>query len=61
MTVASLQDMGYVVDVNAAEPYSLPDLLALAEAGSMVARVASIDEGIVLPIIPIVLPEDSLQ
>lgn len=35
MTVASLQDLGYKVDLTAAEPYALPDLMALAEAGSL--------------------------
>ena len=33
MTVASLKDLGYVVNLNAAEPYALPNLMALAEAG----------------------------
>jgi hypothetical protein len=59
MTVASLQDLGYVVDFNAAEPYSLPNLLALAEGGALQAPPAV--TGIVLPNIPIVLPNDSLQ
>jgi hypothetical protein len=61
MTAASLGDLGYQVDLDAAEPYTLPNLLALAEAGSLVAHVAPIDEGIVLPVIPMVLPADSLQ
>jgi hypothetical protein len=61
MTVASLGDLGYEVDLDAGEPYALPNLFALAEAGSLVAHVAPIDEGIVLPVIPITLPEDSLQ
>ena len=60
MTVASLGDLGYQVDVDAAEPYQLPDLLALAEEGSLVAHTAPIDVGVVLPIIPEVLPDDSL-
>ena len=38
MTVASLQDMGYVVDMNAAEAYSLPNLFAIAEAELLVAE-----------------------
>jgi Leishmanolysin len=59
MTVASLQDLGYVVDLNAAEPYSLPNLQALAEKGLF--ALAPVDKGIVLPNIPIVLPEDSLK
>lgn len=61
MTVASLGDLGYAVDVDAGEPYTLPNLFALAEAGSLVAHAAPIDEGIVLPVIPITLPADSLN
>jgi hypothetical protein len=61
LTVASLQDMGYEVDLNAAEPYTLPNLLALAEKGLLMVHEAPLNMGIVLPIIPIVLPEDSLQ
>jgi hypothetical protein len=61
MTVASLGDIGYEVDLEAAEPHVLPNLMALAEAGSLVAHQAPIDAGVVLPNIPIVLPADSLQ
>lgn len=61
VTVASLQDLGYVVDLAAAEPYSLPNLMAIAESGLLVAHLAPIDEGTMLPVIPTVLPEDSLQ
>jgi hypothetical protein len=62
VTVASLQDLGYVVDMNAAEPFSLPDLLMLAERGIVAEAVqARIDKGIMLPTIPTVLPKDSLQ
>jgi hypothetical protein len=60
LTVASLADLGYEVDLAASEPYALPDLMALAEAGALVAHVAPIDLGMVLPIIPQVLPDDSL-
>jgi len=59
MTVGSLADLGYVVDLNAAEPYKLPNLVALAEAGELAAPATP--KGIVLPNLPIVLPEDSLQ
>jgi Leishmanolysin len=55
VTVASLGDMGYAVDLAAAEPYELPNLMALAEAGDLVAHRAPIDDGWVLPIIPQVL------
>jgi len=61
MSVGSLQDLGYVVDMNAAEPYELPNLLSLAERGLLISHEAPIDEGIMLPNIPTVLPEDSLQ
>jgi hypothetical protein len=59
MTAASLKDLGYVVNMNAAEPYVLPNLQAIAEAG----LVASIGEEHphALPILaPKVLPDESL-
>lgn len=56
MTAASLGDLGYKVDLAAAEPYVLPNLMELAEAGSLVPHAAPIDEGVVLPVIPITLP-----
>jgi hypothetical protein len=58
MTVGSLQDLGYVVDFKAAEAYSLPNLFALAE-GALAPQPAT--KGMMLPNIPIVLPDDSLQ
>ncbi|MGH3822902.1 MAG: leishmanolysin-related zinc metalloendopeptidase [Pseudonocardiaceae bacterium] len=61
MTVGSLADLGYQVDLDAAEPYQLPNLLRLAEEGSLVAHEAPIDAGVVLPLVPIVLPADSLS
>ncbi len=61
VTVASLGDLGYQVDLDAGEPYALPNLMALAEAGSLVAHEAPIDSGTVLPVIPVELPADSLQ
>ena len=61
MTVASLQDLGYDVNLDAAEPYSLPNLMALAEEGLLVSRAAPIERGLVLPSIPLTLPEDSLR
>jgi len=60
LTVASLQDLGYVVDMNAAEPYNLPNLMALAESGALVVRDGALNAGIMLPNIPFVLPDDSL-
>ncbi|HYU84940.1 MAG TPA: leishmanolysin-related zinc metalloendopeptidase [Kribbellaceae bacterium] len=61
LTVASLGDLGYQVDVDAGEPYELPDLLVLAEEGSLVAHTAPIDVGMMLPVIPMVLPPDSIE
>jgi hypothetical protein len=60
VTVGSLQDLTYVVDMDAAEPFELPNLLDLAERGLLIEE-APVDEGIMLPTIPTVLPEDSLQ
>lgn len=57
MTVASLGDLGYEVDLDAAEAYGLPNLMMLAEAGLLAPRP---DHGMVLPNIPVVLPDDSL-
>jgi hypothetical protein len=61
MTVAGLEDLGYDVDFGAAEEYALPDLMNLAEAGLLVSHAAPIDNGIMLPNIPLTLPPDSLQ
>ena len=61
MTAASLGDLGYAVDIDAAEPYELPDVAALAEKGALVPHIAPIDGGTVLPVIPFMLPEASLQ
>jgi hypothetical protein len=61
MTVASLGDLGYQVDLAEAEAYALPDLFALAESGEFMQRGSLADEGIMLPIIPFVLPPESLQ
>jgi hypothetical protein len=56
LTVASLQDLGYVVDLSKAEPYKLPDLFAVAAAGA----TSTHDEPHALPVIPMVVPDDSL-
>jgi hypothetical protein len=61
VTAGSLQDIGYVVDMNAAEPYALPNLQNLAERGLLGVRAASgLNAGVMLPIIPVVLSDDSL-
>lgn len=59
LTVASLKDLGYRVNLSAAEPYSLPNLQALAERG-LAVRVAP--HAHALPILaPKVLPPESLN
>ena len=60
VTVGSLGDLGYDVDLEAAEPYELPDLMALAEEGLLAVREGPYAEGLVLPNIPTVLPETAL-
>ena len=60
LTVTSLQDMGYVVDMDAAEPYELPNLMALAERGLLIAGTGTRPHA--LPILaPKVLPDTSLD
>ena len=59
VTVASLKDLGYVVDLTSAEPYALPNLLALAEGGLLVA--AHDQGGMVIPTVPMILPDSTLQ
>ena len=54
LTVASLQDLGYEVDLSKAEPYKLPDLFAVAAAGA----TSTHDEPHALPIIPMVVPDE---
>jgi Leishmanolysin len=61
VTAASLGDLGYEVDLDAGEPYTLPNLFALAEDGELVEHAAPVDGGMVLPVIPITLPASSLQ
>ena len=58
MTIASLEDMGYKVDLNAAEPYALPG--GGGAPPSAVAIHLAGRETMVLRRIPIVLPEDNL-
>jgi hypothetical protein len=55
MTVASLADLGYQVDLGAAEPFRLAPPAAVAKAGGPVARRGTLAGGIVLPVIPTVL------
>jgi len=57
LTVASLLDMGYEVDLSKAEPYKLPDLFAVAAAGATTTH----NEPHALPVIPILMPDSSLM
>jgi len=57
LTVASLEDLGYGVDLAAAEAYALLSAFDLAEAGELIPHVAPIGGGKVLPTIPFVLPD----
>ncbi|MFF8266170.1 leishmanolysin-related zinc metalloendopeptidase [Streptomyces sp. NPDC016562] len=54
LTVASLGDLGYEVDLEAAEPYELPDpfVTAMAGDGEVTPR------GIMLPTVPSEIPAD---
>lgn len=63
LSVGSLEDLGYAVDMNAAEPYSLPNLLRLAERGLLLAgrEAPPHSIGTMLTNIPMVLPEGSVQ
>jgi Leishmanolysin len=60
LTVASLQDLGYGVNLTAAEPYALPDLRAMAEAGLMAARGEAAHRHALPIFAPRVLSDDSL-
>ena len=60
VTAASLEDLGYVVNMESAEPFVLANLLELAEGG-LLTHIAPIDVGEMIPTIPLVLTNDSLQ
>ncbi|MGW7334058.1 leishmanolysin-related zinc metalloendopeptidase [Streptomyces sp. NPDC054840] len=55
LTAASLGDIGYQVDLDAAEPYELPDLMAIAAGGGEVSEVS---RGVVLPTVPSMIPSE---
>jgi hypothetical protein len=57
LTVASLQDLGYTVDLNAAEPYALPKPQRGAERA---APVAPTRRHALPTFSPEVLPDNSL-
>lgn len=62
VTAGSLKDVGYVVNMNAAEPYTLPNLLQLAEEGLLMAHAAEVQaRPHTLPTIPKTLPASSLK
>lgn len=61
LTVGSLADLGYQVDFNAAEPFVLPNIGLLAEAGGLGPAPGAVDMHKILPIIPMVLPPTALQ
>jgi hypothetical protein len=58
LTIASLKDLGYKVDLTKAEAYSLPNLLQLAESAFFGAPHDH--GGLVIPTVPMELPDDSL-
>lgn len=61
VTVASLKDLGYQVDMSAADAYTLPNLRAMAEKGLLVALGAK-QHAHALPIFaPKVLPDSILN
>lgn len=60
LTVASLEDLGYQVDMSAAEKFALPNIQSLAEKGLLAAALQA-PHAHALPIFsPKVLPDSSL-
>jgi Leishmanolysin len=57
VTVASLADLGYQVDLAAADPYTLPDQ-QVALQGEPVIHTAPIDRGVMQPVARMVLPDE---
>lgn len=55
LTAASLGDLGYEVDLEAAQDYVLPDLLEIASSGRV---VPSVPRHVVLPTIPTRIPAE---
>lgn len=61
LTVASLKDLGYKVDLTKAEAFELPDLLGIAEGGMLLGAAAAHEErGMVLPTVPMTLPPEAI-
>jgi leishmanolysin len=61
LTVASLKDLGYVVKLSAAEPYSLPNLQVMAENGLLAATMAKRHAHSIPVFAPRILPDASLN
>ncbi|MFJ3103482.1 leishmanolysin-related zinc metalloendopeptidase [Streptomyces sp. NPDC086835] len=55
LTVASLGDLGYTVDLDAAQDYELPNLLEIARSGRV---PTSMPEHVVLPTVPTRIPAE---
>ncbi|RST06425.1 peptidase [Streptomyces sp. WAC05374] len=55
LTAASLGDLGYAVDLDAAEDYVLPDLFEIAASGRV---LPSVSRHVVLPTIPTRVPAE---
>jgi hypothetical protein len=60
MTVASLKDLGYKVDLSKAEAFDLPDLSGMAESGLLLAPISHEEQGMVLPTVPMTLPSEAI-
>ena len=61
LTASSLKDLGYVVDMNAAERYALPNLQLLAESGLLVAYSEAEHSHAIPVFAPKTLPDESLN
>jgi hypothetical protein len=59
MTIASLEDLGYVVNLSAAEKYSLPSAAIVVAEDATVTHLAG-EDSMVLRRIPMVLPDENL-
>ena len=59
LTIASLADMGYTVNLAAAEPYTLPGPAQSGGRQSLVGQPRV--EPIMMRTIPIVMPDDTLR
>lgn len=59
LTAASMQDLGYTVDLGAAEPYELPSLMASVQS-AIEAKRTGVDMHRMMPILPTMLPDTSM-